>query len=266
MLTEKNKRVYEKLADRGIENHLFYAVTTLLYVKPMRHFFIDLHFSEEEKEKLKPLKDKPCVVTGYHTLTTDPPLVSEVVYDLIGKSHGLVDRREFTRHRKLYSFLEEVPFNTSYNGDLWSKRQFEEDYRWSFGKLKYWLTERKEPVMVFNDGDTASHTKIMQEKGLEILELKDKPNSGIPAKLAIETNVPIVVFASYVDSEIQKELYTWKRNQSWKYLISHRRIPFFLKVADIITPDKFEGVGKLKKKIRDKQIEAQNELKKACGK
>lgn len=251
MITEKDKQIYAKYTANRRFNANFYDLAKSIYVTPLRKLFVNLKL--EGTENLHDFNG-PCILAPFHSISLEEPLMGEVLLNLVGKPHALLTQRVFTRHPITYSILEEVPINTDEDAS------FKQDYSWSMERLQEWLIQG-ESVLVFNDGETKYHIESMEKQGRQgILPLEERPNSGIPAKLAMEIGCPIVPIAPYTPQKYEEKLYAWNNWQSWFTLLgglaSGKRIPYTLEFLRPLFPQDFSSVGEMKRTIRQSQLEA----------
>lgn len=261
MLTEKDKKSYEKYSGNGAINALVYGFLKWFAEKPLVHGFINPDI--RNAEYLKKF-DAPTVFVPYHCLSVEDPLIGEILDDLGRKPHALITAKIFSKHRITYSLLEEVPFNTE-------ATSFREDYKWSMEKLEEWL-RKGESAIVFNDGETEQHERSMKESGREgIMPLNERPNSAIPANVAFSTNSQVIPIATYAPEKYENLFYGWGDcekslpnlfKNTWFSSDRNFRIPYTLEFLEPLKPEDFANPNELRREIRKRQLEAYTRLRK----
>ena len=146
MLKDKDKKDYEICSKKNTFNRIFYSAGKWLFVKPLRHLFIDLQTNLESlSEENRKIVGGPCIFVPYHCISVEEPLLGEFLDDVSAKPHGLFTAKVFSRHSKLFGLLEQVPFSTE------ADASFKKDYQWSLNELGKYLA-RGESVIIFGDG------------------------------------------------------------------------------------------------------------------
>ena len=242
-MTSGNDNYADLLKRRGI-NFLLYNILRHCILKPLANRYFDIHIQGKER-----IPDRSCVIATHHCLSFDWAIMGVV---LKRKLHGWFDKEIVSKVKFLGSLAEIISVNTS--GRLDSRN----DYRITKDISRIWLENTNELVVTVTDGPS-KHS--LHQDG-SITELAERPNRSGAASVAIEANVPVVPYSSWIPGEHTWELFSWKGiARSMKYLERHRRIPYFCEFSEPVTTFDFPTRQELRREIRKRQLDSYQRLK-----
>ncbi len=245
MLTEENKRIYERFSPNGLIQRATFNGLSLATNLILKGCLFKQEISGKEN-----IPRGRAVYTTNHVCCFDPEMVVTAIDSLGIRAHGIIDSEEFSRHPKTYSRIQTVPLDIATTG-----AGAIANYKWTMREAEKWL-KNEDSILVFADGPT----KISKKP----LPIEERINSSIPARLAIKTNSPIVPVTLYVPQAYSEKNFTWAGTNA-KALLLGPRTPYLIHFSTPVYPEHFQNQTQLRSEIRQIQIEEYAHLAKRAS-
>jgi 1-acyl-sn-glycerol-3-phosphate acyltransferase len=203
----------------------------------------DVKFEGQEN-----LPDRSAMIATHHCVGFD------WILNLMStdkKCHGWFDESIVSRNSFVERFYELICVKTD-NGVT------TDDFRRTKELSKYWLENSDDWVATVTDGPSKH---CFYDDG-KVMELKDRPLHSGFVDIASKTGAPIVPYACWIPEEHRQRLFA--SQGFWndaKYLLRNRKIPYRGIFGEPLDPKDFKK-GRLKKLVREKQLEMEDYLRK----